>query len=147
MPLYQSSAHFSKQVVNNIAVIAGECRRYMCRRLPQAICSQIHSFAGNHAGSQALIIDLRCCCCFQVILEGSRSTAEIWRQIQQVTVSNSLWINFDLLRICKMNLIKLKRRKICSFSKHFGKAYDTVFYRNQWCAETPSAGGRGILTN
>ena len=29
----------------------------MCRRLPQAICSQIHSFAGNHAGSQALIIE------------------------------------------------------------------------------------------
>ena len=40
---------------SNIAVIAVDCRRYMCSRLPQAICSQIHSFAGNHAGSQALI--------------------------------------------------------------------------------------------
>jgi len=29
----------------------------MYRRLPQARCSQIHSFAGNHAGSQALIIE------------------------------------------------------------------------------------------
>jgi len=29
----------------------------MCRRLPQTICSQIHSFAGNHAGIQALIIE------------------------------------------------------------------------------------------
>ena len=42
---------------SHIAVIAGDCRRYMCRRLPQAICSQIHSFDGNHAGSQALIIE------------------------------------------------------------------------------------------
>ena len=29
----------------------------MHRRLPQARCSQIHSFAGNHAGSEALIIE------------------------------------------------------------------------------------------
>ena len=42
---------------SHIAVIAGDCRRYICRKLPQAICSQIHSFAGNHAGSQVLIIE------------------------------------------------------------------------------------------
>jgi len=29
----------------------------MYRRLPQAICSQIHSFAGNHAGIQVRIIE------------------------------------------------------------------------------------------
>ena len=42
---------------SHIAEIAGDCRRYMCRRLLKAICSQIHSFAGNHAGSQLLIIE------------------------------------------------------------------------------------------
>ena len=42
---------------SHLAVIAGDCRMYMCYRLPHAICSQIHSFAGNHAGSQVLIIE------------------------------------------------------------------------------------------
>ena len=42
---------------SHIAVIAGDCRRYICHRLPKAMYSQIHSFAGNHAGSQVLIIE------------------------------------------------------------------------------------------
>ena len=66
---------------SHIAVIAGDCRRYICRRLPQAICSKLHSFAGNHAGSQALINESSLLLLLSVFSRGSRSTAEIWGQL------------------------------------------------------------------
>ena len=52
---------------SHIAVIAGDCCWYMCRRLPQVICSQIHSFGGNHAGSQTLIIESSLLLLFSVV--------------------------------------------------------------------------------
>ena len=103
----------------------------MCRSLFQAICSQIRSFAGNHAGSQALIIESSLLLLLSVF---SRGNQKHYRNMTSALTgnffSNSLWINFDLLRTCEINLIKVETKIKIYVLKIFSKVYDMVVYRN-----------------
>ena len=72
---------------SHIAVIAGDCRS-----LPQAICSQIHSFAGSHAGSQALINECSLLLLLSVVFSREAKALQKYG-VTSTFVSNSTFVS------------------------------------------------------
>ena len=86
-------------------VIAGACRRYMCRRLPQVICSQVHSFASNYTGSQTLSIE------FSLLLLSKMEQKHGCSSKQETSESKLALINVELVRVCRGNLTKVETKQ------------------------------------
>ena len=95
------------------AVIAGACSTYMCRRLPQVICSQVHSFAGNYAGSQALSIEFLLLLLFQSFLawKAKMQQKHGCSSKQETSESKLALINVELVRVCRVNLTKVETKQ------------------------------------
>ena len=101
---------------SHIAVIAGDCHRYMCRRLPLAICSQIHPFAGNHAGSQALIIESLLLLSVVFSREAEALQKYGVSSNRQFLLATHCGLILTYYTFVKLTSSKLKQRKICRFS-------------------------------
>ena len=73
----------------------------------------MHSFAGNHAGSQALCIEFSLLLLFQSFFAGEAKTQQRYGcSSKQKAFDNKLvLINAEIIHVCKVKLAKVETKK------------------------------------
>ena len=91
--------------------------------MPQATAGDMFTderFVGNHVGSQAVIIEFSLLLLFKLFSRGKeeQNKGNGSSSKQGTSVSNSIWVIVDLLRICTVKVMKVETEKKNMGSRH-----------------------------